>query len=72
MKEHERLTTVLHADTSLFAVLMIGICVENTRKLIEAERREKSETDCSEECVYTTPFSAKNRRPFIHFGHSFT
>ncbi len=56
---------------TVFAVLMIGICVENTR-MLEAERREKCETDSSVECVYTAPFSTKNRRLFMHFGHSFT
>ncbi len=31
----------LETSLSVFAVLMTGICVENTRKLIEAKRREK-------------------------------
>ncbi len=30
----------LETSLSVFAVLMTGICVENTRKLIEAKRRE--------------------------------
>ncbi len=35
----------LETSLSVFAVLMTGICVENTRKLIEAKRREIFETN---------------------------
>ncbi len=35
----------LEMSLSVFAVLMTGICVENTRKLIEAKRRDIFETD---------------------------
>ncbi len=30
----------LEKNVSMFTVLMTGMCVENTRKLIEAKRRE--------------------------------
>ncbi len=35
----------LETSLSVFVVLMTGICVENTRKLIEAKGREIFETD---------------------------
>ncbi len=35
---------VLETSLSVFAALMTGICVKNTRKLIEAKRREIFET----------------------------
>ncbi len=38
---------VLETIESVFAALMTGICVENTRKLIKDKRREIFETDWS-------------------------
>ncbi len=35
----------LETSLSMFAVLMTGICVKNTIKLIETKRRETYETD---------------------------
>ncbi len=35
----------LETSVSVFAVLMTGICVKTTRKLIETKRREIFETD---------------------------